>query len=391
MALARKRSFQIALVMKIKGAYGRDIVAGVCDYVKTTNVSWDLLSHEDFRCQSETILGWPGDGAIVDFDEPEFEGVFTRARFPVVAVGGSYSRDADYPQKLPYVATDNVGLVAQAYEHLVDMGLRHFALYSMPPAGPNRWAQEREKAYSKLCKRDGLSPMIFHGVSTYAPDWEMILGELQTWLRSLPKPVGVIAVTDARARQVLQACVVGEFAVPEQVALVGIDDDPTFNMFTRIPISSVRQGTHEIGRTAAALLHRRLSGEVLGPVRVQVPPDGVIARVSSRHQPTHDPYIMRARHYIRQFGLLGIKVGQVAEYVGVSRTTLDTRFQKAFGGTVHDEILQFRLQAAQSALKEGTTNCDEIAVRTGFGSSQYMNRVFRRELGCSPREYMRRR
>lgn len=390
MAAHRKNSFRVALFMKAKGAYGRDVVAGVCDYVQSTRQVWDFLLYEDFRCRLEGIPSWSGDGAIADFDDPEFQEVFSQSKLPVVAVGGSYERDADYPAGIPYVATDNFGLVAQAYHHLVDMGLRRFALYSTPPKPTNRWAQERERAYLKLCRRDGLNPILFAGHATDGLDWEIILNDLVRWLSELPKPVGIIAVTDARARQVLQACIMAGIAVPEEVALVGIDDDTLLRMLARIPISSVRQGTREMGRVAAAMLHRRLIGDTLAEPRVLVPPGGVNAQLSSRHQPTYDPYVMRARHYIRQFAAQGVKVAQVADYVGVSRATLDNHFRKAFGTTVHDEMLSFRLQLARQALERRDGSCEEIAARAGFTTEQYMHAVFKRELGCSPREYQRR-
>lgn len=389
MAAQRKMCFRVALFMKAKGAYGRDVIAGVSDYVQSTRQVWDFLLYEDFRCRIDGIESWSGDGAIVDFDDPEFVEAFTHTKLPLVAVGGSYEREADYPAGVPYVATDNFALVSEAYGHLVDMGLGRCALYSMPARATNRWAQERERAYAALCRRDGLAPLVFNGLPTDGLEWDVILADLVRWLKGLPKPIGVIAVTDARARQVLQACITANIAVPEEVALVGIDDDTLLRMLARIPISSVKQGTREMGRIAAAMLHRRLIGDTLADERVLVPSGGVNAQLSSRHQPTHDPYIMRARHYIRQFAAQGAKVAQVADYVGVSRATLDNHFRRAFGTTVHDDMLAFRLQLARQALERHEGSCEEIAARAGFTTVQYMHAVFKRELGVSPRDYQR--
>lgn len=384
--VAGVNSFRVALMLKAKGAYGRSVVAGVSDYVQSTRVMWDFLLFEDFRGAISSIGDWSGDGIIADFDDPEFERLFSQSRLPVVAVGGSYERTADYPNNVPYVATDNFALVSAAYDHLVEMGLPHFAFYSQPPAPTNRWAQQREAAFCRICRRDGLDPLLFEGHFNDGLDWDSILGELIDWLTGLPKPVGVIAVTDARARQVLQACIMAGIAVPEEVALVGIDDDQLLRMLARIPISSVRQGTREMGRIAAEMLHRRLIGDRLEQTRILVPPKGLNALASSRHQPTYDPYIMRARHYIRQFAAQGAKVAQVAAYVGVSRATLDMHFRKAFGWTVHDDMLAFRLERAQQMLADRRLSLAEVAARSGFTSLPYMYAVFRRELNCTPTE-----
>ncbi|MNY32269.1 Xylose operon regulatory protein [compost metagenome] len=98
---------------------------------------------------------------------------------------------------------------------------------------------------------------------------------------------------------------------------------------------------------------------------------------------------MRARHYIRQFAGQGIKVAQVAAYVGVSRTTLETHFRRTFGYTVHDDMLAYRLQLAQEMLGDESLPLERVAELSGFNNSQYMHTVFKRELGCSPREYQR--
>ena len=380
-------TFRIALMLKGKGAYGRDIITGVCDYVRSTRLVWDLLLYEDFRSRPQSILSWAGDGVIADFDDPEIVALLADGHLPVVGVGGSYHKDADYPPGIPYVATDNAKLVGMAYEHLIDMGLQRFALYSMPPASTNKWAQERETAFIERVRADGMRPDVFNGLPTFAPDWGAILDHLIAWLRTLPKPVGVIAVTDSRARQILQACIMDGIAVPEEVAIMGIDDDPLLRMLTRIPISSVAQGTRKMGKFAAGMLHRKLTGAPIQNLRLLVPPEGINAQASTRHQPINHPYVMRALHHIRQFAAQGVKVAQVADYVGVSRTTLESHFRRQFGSSVHDEILAFKLQVARQLLKGGDLSCTEVAQRSGFTTVQYMYAVFRRELGCSPLEY----
>jgi LacI family transcriptional regulator len=111
---------------------------------------------------------------------------------------------------------------------------------------------------------------------------------------------------------------------------------------------------------------------------------------SSGHQPVKNPRVMRARHFIRQYACQGIKGDQVADYVGVSRSTLETYFQQELACSVHDEILRFKLDAAIALLAEGECSVAEVAQRCGFTSMQYLFAVFKRELGCSPREYQQR-
>jgi LacI family transcriptional regulator len=378
---------RIALLFNGNKIFDRDIIAGIGEYLSSTRASWDLYLEEDFRCRLQDIERWQGHGFIADFDDPAVCEALSRVQLPVVATGGSYADEADYPPDRTYVATDNFKLVKLAYDHLIEAGLQNFACFSLPKADVNRWAQEREKAFEALLQRDGIHGHIYRGVGTSAQSWDSAVEQQIAWVRSLPKPVGIVAVTDARARQLLQACLCAGIAVPEQVALIGIDNDPLARVLTRVPLSSVIQGTVEMGRTAAHLLHQMLHGARFPNTRILVPPVGINVLASSRHEVRNHPHVMQAMHFIRQYACQGIKTEQVADYVGISRSSLEWYFRRELGRSVHDEILRFKLDAAKRLLQLADSNAAEIAVTCGFTSVQYLHAVFKRELGCTPREY----
>lgn len=378
---------RIALLFNGSKIYDRGIIAGIGNYLSSTRASWDLFLEEDFLCRLRGIERWQGDGIIADFDDPLIGEALAGSRIPVVAVGGSYEDVSLYPKGIPYVATDNHALMKLAYEHLIEAGLTRFACFSQPEAQANRWAQEREKAFRGLMQRDGLQVEIYRGLGTSAPLWDSAVEQQIAWLHSLPKPIGIIAVTDARARQLLQACLTAGIAVPEEVALIGIDNDPLTRTLTRVPLSSVIQGTETMGRTAAALLHQMLHGKPCAGTQVLVPPDAINVQASSLHQPLGNPYVMQALLFIRQYACQGIKTAQVAAYVGVSRSSLESHFRKVRGCSVHDEILRFKLAAAARGLENQALAIADIAQTCGFTSAQYLHTVFRREYGCTPRQY----
>ena len=381
------KSHRIALLFNANKIFDREVVAGVAAYLASTRASWDLFLEEDFRLRLPGIEHWQGDGIIADFDDPAVAAALTKSRLPVVAVGGSYADEQAYPAEFPYVATDNAALIQLAYNHLIEAGLREFAMFSLPEAPENRWAQERENAFVGLLRHDKIEPRIYRGLGTSASSWNEAVEQQIEWLAGLPKPVGIIAVNDARARQLLQACIIAGIAGPEQVALIGIDNDPLARMLTRIPLSSVIQGAQQMGRTAAHLLDQMLHGARLDGTRVLVPPAGINELASSRHEPAKHPHVMRARHFIRQYACQGIKTSQVADYVGISRTWLETYFRQELNCSVHDEILRFKLDAATSLLTGGDCSIADVALRCGFTSVQYMHAVFKRELGCTPKAY----
>lgn len=382
-------SHRIALLFNGNKIYDRGIISGIGNYLSSTRASWDLFLEEDFLCRLKGIEHWQGDGIIADFDDPVIGQALAQIKLPVVAVGGSYEDERAYPRHIPYVATDNFALIKLAYDHLIEAGLTRFACFSLPEAQTNRWAQERESAFRRLLQRDGLPVEIYRGLETSAPLWDSAVAQLIAWLHNLPKPIGIIAVSDARARQLLQACLTAGIAVPDQVALIGIDNDPLTRSLTRVPLSSVIQGTDNMGRTAARLLHQMLCGMPSTGTQILVSPEGINVQISSLHQPLDDPYVMQALHFIRQYACQGIKTEQVANYVGVSRSSLESHFRRKLGRSVHDEVLRFKLAAAAARLENTAFGVAEIAQDCGFKSAQYLHTVFKREFGCTPREYQK--
>lgn len=379
---------RIALLFNANKVYDRQVIAGIGQYLTSTRVKWDLFMEEDFRSRTVGIHQWRGDGIIADFDDPVVCEALASMPIPVVAVGGSYADEAQYPHNIPYVATDNHKLVRLAYDHLIEQGLQRFAFYGLPPSPVCRWAHERELAFLQMVRADGLDGTVYRGSSTSAGGWGRAQEDLVEWVRSLPKPIGIVATTDARARHLLQACIVADVPIPEQIAIVGIDNDPIAQLLCRIPLTSVIQGAEEMGRMAAQVLHQMLHGGDCSTTRVLVPPVGINVQATSLHQPLKSPYVMRAKHYIRQYACLGIKTEQVADYVGISRTLLEEHFKRELKQSVHQTILEHKLEMARQMLADPAIPLTEVAVRSGFTSLQYMYAVFRREFNCTPRQYM---
>ena len=376
----------ISLLFNANKVYDRQVIEGIGHYLQSSKVDWDVYLEEDFLIRLEHIEDWGGDGIIADFDDPSIQKMLVNSKIPVVGVGGSYSKYEDYPD-VPYVATDNFAVVQAAYEHLKKKGLERFAFYGLPSDKVHRWAVEREQAIIKLCQADGYECSIYRGHPTRPETWQYTMNRLSDWIQGLPNPVGIISVTDARARHLLQACEQIGKLVPDNISIVGIDDDDIARYLSRISLSSVTQGCFEMGFQAAKLLHRRLENSNLKNKRVLVPPAGVSERQSTDFKALKDPYVIQAMHFIRQNASRGIKVEQVLDYVGVSRSNLEQRFKDERGHSIHTEIHNEKLEKACDMLVEGSASTTEIATLCGYPSLQYMYAVFKKHYGKTPREY----
>ena len=372
--------YRVVLLFNANKNYDRGIIGGIGSYMRSTRVNWDIFLEEDYRARIAGLARWKGYGIIADFDDPAISEALLTIKTPVVAVGSSYENESEYPKNIPYVATDNKQLVGMALDHLISSGLTNFAMYSLPCAPTNRWAQERERAFTRRVPNG----TIYQGIRTRVKDWDSGLKKLGQWLHSLPKPVGIVAITDARARHLLQACTVEEIAIPEEVAIVGIDNDPLTQFFSRIGLSSVEQGTEEMGRVAASLLHQMLQGVPLGGKRIAIPPSGITCSASSQHIRPYSTHVMKALYYIRQHACQGIRTEQVAAFTGVSRSTLENSFKNELDTTVHDKIITQRINAAIELLQSTRLPTKTIAAQTGFSSVQYMHTAFMRETGMTP-------
>ncbi|MFC3123122.1 XylR family transcriptional regulator [Agaribacter flavus] len=381
-----KDRHSITLLFNANKVYDRQIIEGVGHYLQSTQVNWDLYLEEDFLTRLPSISQWRGNGIIADFDDPKIEAALTHIDVPVIGVGGSYQNSDDYPN-VCYVATDNQALVNQAYEHLKSKGIENFAFYGLPEDPNFRWAKERENAFIQLCKRDGYAYSLYQGHLTRADTWQYTMNRLTDWLSSLANPVGIISVSDSRARHLFQACEQLEKLVPHQVAIVGIDDDEVTRHLCRTGLSSVKQGSFNMGIEAAKLLHRRLENPHLPPKRIMMPPIGIEERESSNFQSLKDPNVMLAMHFIKQNVFRGIKVEQVVDFVGISRSNLENRFKSSVGHSIHHELHTLKLEKAVNLLKNSTMGANVIAETAGYPSVQYMYAVFKKHFGKTPVEF----
>ncbi|PJC85604.1 XylR family transcriptional regulator [Vibrio sp. HA2012] len=382
--------YRISLLFNANKVYDRQVIEGIGEYLQASQCNWDIFLEDDFTTNLDSFSNWSGDGIIADFDNPEVIKRLSHTGIPVVGVGGSYQNEVDYPD-VPYIATDNVAIVEMAFEHLKSKGIQNFAFYGLPDKNYQRWATERKKAFETIVAREGYNGAVYLGNETSHQSWQYDMNRLADWIQRLPTPTGIIAVTDARARHLLQACEHLNLMVPDKIAVIGIDNEELARYLTRVSLSSVGQGCKSMGHQAAKLLHQLLTKDepdtVTRHVRKLVPPTKVYQRQSSDFQALNDPYVIQAMHYIRQNAFRGIKVEQVLDYVGISRSNMETRFKEERGHTIHQEIHNAKLHKAKSLLAATELPIQEIADICGYPSLQYMYSVFKKTFNQTPKDF----
>jgi LacI family transcriptional regulator len=371
----------VALIVNLNKAYDRSIVEGVTDYARG-RTNWSVYFEDEPQTKLPSLAAWRGDGVIADLDDPIVTRVVRRLGIPVVGVGGGGGGAAK--THFPYVDTDNRLIARLAAEHLLERGFRKFAYCGLPPTPTNPWSRFRELAFVEHVREAGHDCSVYRGRHLSARRWESVQRGLTKWLLSLERPVGLMTCEDVRARHVLEACRRAGLRVPEDVAVIGVDNDVLFCELATPPLSSVIQDTRGIGYEAARTLDAWMSGRRPKVRWREIPPLGVAARQSTDVTAIDDQQVAAAVQFIRRRAAERVGVQDVLKHVGLSRTALDQRFRERLGRTIHAELDRVRIQTARNLLATTDLLLDAVAKRSGFSNAQYMSLVFRKQLGRSP-------
>ncbi len=216
--------------------------------------------------------------------------------------------------------------------------------------------------------------------------------DMTAWLAELKTPVGIMACNDIRARHILEACHRLGLKVPEDVAVLGVDNDLMLCEMSAPSLSSIEQDPEGIGYLAAATLDRMMGGDRHAAASwATVAPKSVVTRGSTDVISATDDAVRRAVRFIRERVAGPLKSEDVGTHVELSRSALDVRFKHALGRTVHDEIERVRLNTAMNLLSSTDLPLKAVALRCGYRNGAYMAYVFRRHLGLAPSPYRRQR
>ena len=373
----------VALIYDATRAYDLKVMTGVAAYLQE-GADWNVYIEENSLKDQRLpdLRTWKGDGIIADFDNPRVAAAVVESKLPAVAFGSGYGWYAP-ESRIPYFFTNNRAIAHLAADHLLDRGFRNFAYCGYPRTPINGWSEERERAFVARLKRRGLTCSVHRG----GRGWTAMQKALGEWLEALPKPLGVMAANDNRARQVLEACRAQSLRVPEEVAVIGVDNDELLCQLSSPLLTSVEQGARRVGREAAVLLDRIMDGRKPRRRRMVIDPESVVTRRSTDILAIEDPVAARAMAFIWEHALRGIKVKDVAEAVTCSRAGLETRFKTALGYSVHTAIGNVRLEQARRLVRDTNLSLKQIAANTGFKSVQHMTTVFGRAFGQPPAGY----
>jgi len=407
----------IALVLPTEFAYARGVLRGIIAATRERNLyaagmpqrkfadlPWLFRVYRGIYGHSSKYLtrwfnDWNPDGIICQIYDDRLAKVYRQTRKPVVELFESRSK-SEFPRILP----DDVATGELAARHFLERGFRHFAYFGAPWM---LWSREREVGFHGEIEktfrtrvesgRAGDSgPFTFSsydsgrdsGAAAFGGSHERRAAAMGSWLRTLPRPLALFSANDLWGFELLQAAREGGLNVPEDVAILGVDDEELLCEIAHPPLSSIRIGAEQIGRLSVALLEQLLRNKRAPATIPRVAPIEVVTRQSTDVLAVDDADVAAALRHIRQHAVKGLSVKQLLDEVPVNRRTLERRFISVLGHTPLEEIRRIRMERAKVLLQTDLP-IYEVANQCGFATPEYMATSFLQAMGMTPTAYRR--
>jgi len=373
---------RVAVLVDTSTSWGRRLHAGIHSYDRKHG-PWQLfVEPRGLEEKLRVPPGWQGDGIIARVGSVAMAQELEALRVPVVNVSGIQLSGVSFPQ-----VTTNLDASARlAARHFIERGFKHFAYFSL--IGLSYVAVHQKAFADSIAEADGDFALLAVKPRAGAePDWNLDLAKLGNWLKSLPKPVGILTWNPSSAREIIYACQVAGLLVPEEVAVLSGSDDELLCDLLQVPISGILVPAESIGLEAAQLLDQLMRGHTAPKQAGVIAPSGVATRQSTDTLAISDAALVKAMSFIRQNAAQPIQVADVSRQSGVSRRVLERRFMDVLGRTPAAEIRRVHLERAKQLLAETDMPIPEVADAAGFGSPEYLAFVFRQEVNTTPRKF----
>lgn len=382
---------KIILVMETSRAYERSILRGIARYARMHG-PWVFHRSAPFywganetKKSLDSLLRLGVDGIVLRERRncDQMERILSLG-LPVVV-----SPFTEPFAGLANILTDDVAIGRMAAEYLLHRGFRQFAYCGFGDSF--FWSRERGRSFCRRIREAGFETRRYEyeqSESALRRSWEAEQGILVKWLKSLPKPVGVMACNDDRSQYILEACKLADVQVPEQVAVIGAGNDDLICDLAAPPLSSVALSTQKAGYEAAEALDALMNSRTIPGGTIVVRPSHVVTRRSTDVFAIADRCVLDVlRHIHARARREPVQVEDLLKWVPVSRRSLYDRFAQVLGRSVHDEIKRVRMDECARLLISTELPISEIASQLGYPDAKNLARYFRQSMGLSPLEY----
>lgn len=368
---------KIILLLETSREFGRELLNGIARYSKLHGPWSFYLEPRGLKSSIPRIKNWNADGIIMR--NSVISSDLINLKLPTILCLHETRR----LKHLPVVTTESRVIAKLACEHLLNRGMKNFAFCGFDSL---EWSNERRNYFSEIIKEAGFEVQIYK-CSSKSVSWDKEQLLLKKWLSNLPKPVGILACNDDRGQQVLEACKLARLSVPEDVAVIGVDNDPIICGFCDPPLTSIALNTEHGGYAVAELLDKLMNGEPMNGQEIRVTATHVVRRQSTDIIFVEDSEVSNAIKFIRQNSKNKIRVDDVVTQTCLSRRSLESRFRKQIHRSIQEEIRRVRTDLITQMLIETNLTISEITAMFNFTDVEHISRYFKKEKGLGLREF----
>lgn len=363
---------------------GREIIKGIERYAQRLG-TWDIYPCSNRLTGTAGFLrNLTGDGVIVHLQSPLLARSLRRLKRPVVNLFDELPQGrCPYPSVV--VEEGTVGRLGA--DHFLERGYKRFAFFGIDA----KWSHRREAAFAARLQEKGFDYLTTapQGAPAVRPGLQEADQQafMCRWLRRLKPWTGVMVCNSGCAKHLIDACCSMKRNVPEEIAVLGVDNEDWVCNFSRVPISAVDINLEEVGYEAAKMLHVLMEKKKPDSNVVVIPPKEILTRRSTNALAFEDQNFAAALRYLRDHAREGIKVRQVLAAAPISRRMLELRFHELLGHSPGEEIRRLRVEHARQLLADTNLSLLDIALRCGFQFPGHLSRAFRKTFGQTPRDY----
>ncbi|OYP32392.1 XylR family transcriptional regulator [Rhodopirellula sp. MGV] len=377
---------KVLLLVETTMAFGRGVLEGISRY-RIEKQPWSVqLDLRDLMAGPPAWLkSWDGDGIITRDLQPEMLQYVQESGVPTINLG-----DIRNETSLPSVMNDHGAVGRLAATHLADKGLEHFAFAGFDD---HLWSQLRYEGYRaclserRIATADNIHLHLSDWSTARKEGWQEQQNQIVEWVRNLPRPIGIFACNDFRGQHILEACQTAKVSVPDEIAVLGVDNDHVLCDFCDPPLSSIIPAAERIGYQAALLLDQLMRGEKPADLHLRIPPLGIAERLSTDVLAIDDEDVAAAIQMIRFRACEGLTVSEILKEVPIARSSLERRFRQYLGRSPQAEIRRVQIKRACQLLRDTELSLVKISRLTGFKHAEYFSVVFKREVKQTPGRY----
>ena len=375
---------KILLLTDFSSGYSRNLLRGIVRYSRE-HEPWVFFRMPQYYRELYGDDGvvkwakkWKADAIIAQLANINLNKI-NKLKVPIIIQ--NFKERAD---KICNITGDYVKTGVMAADFFLDRGYSNFAYYGRKDM---IWSRERSDGFKRRIEGAGFSVSVLNVEHRENEDWSFDSVAVSNWLLSLPKPVALFACDDYFASQITETCKIYNIAVPDEISVLGVDNDDLLCNISDPPLSSIVLDVEKGGYLAACALHQLMNREIAQACNIVIPPMRIEMRKSTDQYAVTDQHVLRAIDFIKKEYAKPLLFDEIFRLIPISRRTLEKKFKKATGMPMYQFLLKYKSEQFARAIINSDQPLENLAMDCGFDEYKNVARVFQKYKGTSPQKY----